>query len=190
MSRAFRIKVQESLRKVIKASDHVGTKLELLEVLPKDAMAELLSEDLEVLGFVRDGEVLKRTHNGVTVEIDPTTGDVKLSSEVCAEREFKKTAETFGDTDWSSETKKQTREDLRKKAQKQLESQAAAAERQLTEKATEQLEDGLRELQAELDGVVNRVTAKALKKKAASLGEIKSVTEDTDSGSMTIVLEV
>lgn len=190
MSRAFRIKVQESLRRVIKASDHVGTKLELLPVLPPESMAELLASELEGKGFARDGDILKRTNGGVTVEIDPVTGDVKLSSDVCDEREFKKTGETFGDTDWARKQTNKVRDQLRKDTQAELEEQAAKAEQRLTEKATEQLEDGLRDLQAELDGIVNRVTTQALKQKAASLGEIKSVTEDTDNGSMTIVLEV
>ncbi len=190
MSRAFRIKVQESLRKVITASDHVGTKLELLQILPREAMAELLAAALEEQGFTRDGDVMTRTQDGVTVQVDPTTGDVKLSSEVCDEREFKQSAETLGDTDWSQSSTDKVREDLRKQTQANLQKRAEDAERQLTEQATEQLEKGLRNLQGELDGVVNRVTAQALKQKAASLGEIKSVTEDTDNGSMTIVLEV
>jgi hypothetical protein len=38
--------------------------------------------------------------------------------------------------------------------------------------------------------VVNRVTAEALKRKAASLGQIKEMTEDPQAGSLTIVVEV
>ena len=37
MSRAYRIKVQESLRRVLRASDHVRTELEMLEILPARA---------------------------------------------------------------------------------------------------------------------------------------------------------
>ena len=37
---------------------------------------------------------------------------------------------------------------------------------------------------------VNRITAEALKKKAASLGQIKEMTEDPQSGSLTITVEV
>ncbi|MCA9062129.1 MAG: hypothetical protein KDA96_03700, partial [Planctomycetaceae bacterium] len=68
--------------------------------------------------------------------------------------------------------------------------QAQSREQKLTQQATEELENVLRDLQCELDGVVNRVTAQALKQKAATLGEIKQITEDTENGSMTIVLEV
>ena len=42
MSRAYRIRVQESLRRRIAAEDAVTTQLELLEVLPPEQMADLL----------------------------------------------------------------------------------------------------------------------------------------------------
>jgi hypothetical protein len=41
-----------------------------------------------------------------------------------------------------------------------------------------------------LDQVVNRVTAEALKRKAAQMGRIKEMTEDPQAGSLTIVVEV
>ena len=46
MSRAYRIKVSESLNKVIRAEDHVKTELELLNILPSDQMGELLALSL------------------------------------------------------------------------------------------------------------------------------------------------
>ena len=44
MSRSYRIKVRESLSKTLKASDHVGTRLELLGLLPPEEMADLLGQ--------------------------------------------------------------------------------------------------------------------------------------------------
>jgi len=46
---------------------------------------------------------------------------------------------------------------------------------------TDQLEAQLGGLRAELDQAVNRVTAEALKRKAAQLGQIKQITEDSAS---------
>jgi hypothetical protein len=37
---------------------------------------------------------------------------------------------------------------------------------------------------------MNRVTAEALKQRAAQIGRIRQITEDPEQGSMTIVLEV
>ena len=55
---------------------------------------------------------------------------------------------------------------------------------------TDQLEAQLGDLRQELDQAVNRVTAEALKRKAAQLGQIKEITEDPQAGSLTIVVEV
>ena len=48
----------------------------------------------------------------------------------------------------------------------------------------------LGDLRRELDQDVNRVTAEALKRRAAQIGQIKEMTEDPQSGSLTIVVEV
>jgi len=53
MSRAYRISVRESLRRVLRAHDRVSTQLELLEILSPEEMAELLSLELEKGGFER-----------------------------------------------------------------------------------------------------------------------------------------
>ncbi len=57
-------------------------------------------------------------------------------------------------------------------------------------KVTDRLEQQLAGLRQELNQVVNRVTAEALERKAAQLGQIKELTEDPQTGSLTIVLEV
>jgi hypothetical protein len=41
-----------------------------------------------------------------------------------------------------------------------------------------------------LNQAVNRVTAEALKRKAAQIGAIKEITEDAQTGSLTIKVEV
>jgi hypothetical protein len=45
-------------------------------------------------------------------------------------------------------------------------------------------------LGCEVEGVIHRVTVEALKRKASQLGEIKQMTEDPKSGSLTIVVTV
>lgn len=190
MSRAYRIQVEETLRRVVKGSDHVSTSLELLELLPKEQMAQLLSEELKAKGFEEKGGLLVRCQDGVTITVDPKTGNVKASAELSEELELKKTGSGYGDEDWGQIGKLEAEKRLRESTRAELEQEAGEEEKKLTQKATEQLEGALRGLQGELDGVVNRVTAEALKRKAAQLGEIKSLTEDADSGSMTIVLEV
>ena len=52
------------------------------------------------------------------------------------------------------------------------------------------LEGKLGDLRKELDQISNRVTAEALKQKAASMGEVQEVSEDPESGSLTIRVKI
>jgi len=190
MSRAYRISVRESLRRVVTAKDRVSTQLEILEVLPPEQMAELLANELEQRGYERDGEeMVKQLDNGVTVRVDTKTGTITVHAE-CAQQvdiEREKEGRAYDDAGTSAEaTRKQLREDLRK----DLERQAAQETAKLQTEVTDRLERELSGLRQELDQAVNRVTAEALKVKAAQMGQIKELTEDPQSGSLTIVVEV
>jgi hypothetical protein len=189
MSRAYRIKVRESLRRVIRAHDRVSTQLELLEVLPPEQMAQLLTEELKGRGFEEKGGALVRKQKGVTVRVDPATGTVTVESEASHEAalEGEKDGRTYDDLGpHAREVQKQLREQLRKDLEKQAEEKAAELQSQVTDR----LERELGDLRRELDQAVNRVTAEALKQKAAQLGQIKELTEDPQTGSLTIVVEV
>jgi hypothetical protein len=189
MSRAYRIKVRESLKKVVTAKDGVSTQLEILEVLPADQMADLLAEELEQRGFECQEGVLVRTRDGVTVMVDPETGTVTVQAEGRTKLDLE--AEKEGRAyDESGAHAKAATKTLREQARKELEKQADQETEKLQRQVTDQLEGQLSDLRRELDQAVNRVTAEALKRKAAQLGQIKEMTEDPQSGSLTIVLEV
>jgi hypothetical protein len=189
MSRAYRIRVREGLTKVVRAHDHVSTKLEVLEILPADQMGELLAEELERRDYRRQGDVLVREQDGVTVAVDPRTGTVTVQAEGSeqVELETEKEGRSYDDTGSHAG---QVRKELREVARKELEEQAEQETARLQEKVTDRLEGQLGDVRRELDQAVNRVTAEALKRKAAQMGEIKELTEDPQSGSLTIVVEV
>lgn len=189
MSRAYRIKVSESLNRVVRASDHVSTQLELLEILPCEAMAELLEQELVSLGFERQGEVLTREQNGVIVEVDPQTGTVTARIDADHKLQLEREGEASV-YDLGSETAQHVREAKRGELRQQMEKEAEKEQQELQKEVTDRLEAELMDLRKELDQAVNRVTASALKQKAAQLGQIKAMTEDQESGSLTIVLEV
>ena len=79
---------------------------------------------------------------------------------------------------------------LKEEAKKGLKDKADKKEKKLQTEATDTLEKELQGIKKEIDQTVNRVTAEALKIKAAQLGQIKELTEDPEQGSMTIVVEV
>jgi hypothetical protein len=189
MSRAYRIRVRESLRRTIRAHDRVSTQLELLEVLPPEPMAQLLTEELKRRGFEEQDGTLVRRQKNVTVRVDPKTGTVTVEAEASRDAALKGEADGRAYDDMgpnSRAVEKKLREELRQSLEKEAEQQAA----ELQSKVTDALERELGDLRRELDGAVNRVTAEALKQKAAQLGQIKEMTEDPQTGSLTIVVEV
>lgn len=186
MSRAYRLRVRESLRRLVRTGDHVESELELLDILPAAEMAGLLADELARHGFQRRGERLSRSRGGVSVSVQPATGSVRVASqldeavEVTAERQVVLTDRT------SRHAREQVRKSLRKTLKQDLKKEAD----RLQEQATDRVEAELAGLRRELDQVVNRVTAEALKRKAARIGQIKELSEDPESGSLTIVVEV
>lgn len=189
MSRAYRIRVRESLKRVLHAHDRVSTQLELLEVLPAEQMAGLLAEELQRRGFQSQGDVLVRTENGVTVTVNPQTGTVTVEAQAAENVHLEAAREDRAFDDMGVHAAK-VQEDLEHKVREDLENQAARGTAELQGQVTQRLEKELGELRRELDNAVNRVTAEALKQKAAQIGQIKEMTEDPQAGSLTIVVEV
>ena len=79
---------------------------------------------------------------------------------------------------------------LRKELQTSMEEEAQEKGEKLKRQVTDRLERKLADLRQELDQAVNRATAAALRQKAAQLGQIREMTEDPATGSLTIVVEV
>jgi len=189
MSRSYRISVRECINRVIKAEDKVTTQLEILEILPGDVMGRMLADELAKRGYARDGEEMVKEEEDVVVTVNTRTGEVTVSAE--ASESAKLEAELHGRAyDDVGPHAGQVRENLRQEAQRNLEKKAEEKTSSLQGKVTDKLEGKLGELRKELDEVVNRVTAEALKEKARSLGQIKEMSEDEETGSLTIVVEV
>lgn len=189
MSRAYRIEVSETLHRVIKAEDCVSTQLELLGLLPREQMQGLLAAELERRGFQQEDGVLVKRQGTIAITIDPVSGTVTASNEEeCAlERKRKKAGHAYNDTGPSRDDAERK---LRDELQQELESEVEDCNQKLQQKVTETLEKALAGAREEIDQVVNRVTADALKIKAGQMGHIKSLSEDAETGSLTIVVEV
>lgn len=190
MSRGYRVRVRRGVRVSDQldvdctAGDEVRTRVEVLEILPREQMAGLLAGELARRGFAEHGGRLERTADGVTVTVDPATGDVTVRAE-SAGRVRVEGSRAADVTDWAGQrrTEDRLREELRRDLRRQ-------AERQAQEQVSGQLEAALGDVAAELDRAVNRVTAEALKQKAAQIGRVKELAEDPDSGSLSITVEV
>ncbi len=190
MSRAYRITVRESVSREITAGDAVRTRLELLDILPPEATAGLLREELKARGFREaDDGTLTRTGGNVTVTADPCSGE--LTVEATASDKVKKEGmrEAGGYDDVGpgrADIDARAREQLRKDLERQIDRE----EERLQAQATAELEKHLNDLQPEVGEIVNKVTREALKRKATQMGTITEISEDDKSGSLTIKLEV
>ena len=191
MSRAYKIKVSESVSKVIRAEDHVSTQLEMLEILPCDQMADLLAEELVKQGYERKEGKVVRIDGDVTIEVDLESGTVSVRAAASDDVEIAGEKSGVGyDDEGPARSRSAASKKLSEQLKQELEGQIDRKEEKLQQEITDQLEEQLKDLRAQLDKAVNRATAEALKQKAAKIGQIKEMTEDPESGSLTIVVEV
>jgi hypothetical protein len=145
-------------------------------------MRELLAAELVGRGFVRDGARATRDEGGgVTTEVDLDTGEVDITAEGHSELDLKATRVGVV----AQETAHTEEGKLKAQLREGLEREAEVEEDALKRDVARQLEGRLKDLKPELDGVVNRVTATALKQRAAELGTVEEVRED-ESGGLTI----
>lgn len=186
MSRAYRISCSESRSRHVKIDDGVQTRLELLAILPADEMGELLAAELEQLGFEREGDVMRRTgDDGIEVEIDLRTGTVtaRLGAEAELSADIKRTKAVDRDDP-------NARAQLRAEVGEDLEAELDRKAREMSGEVAEKLETALRDLRRELDPASNRATAAALKRRASQMGQIKDISENPETGELTIIVEV
>lgn len=179
MSRPYKITTRPGVNSVAVANDHVKGKIEMPVVLPPEQNRPILQGILKEHGFDDGGDgTMSREQDGVTVEVDPN-GGVTIS-----------TSETEGlppqiDDEGGGGCTCATR--LRQMAR---EAERDGIARGLQDRVTKRLERALPALGCELEKVGNQILGKALVQKARSLGEIKSIHHDNQSGGMTIVVEV
>jgi hypothetical protein len=187
MSRAYRVTVSGSVDRVVHVEDGVSASLELLPILAKERMREILGAELARRGFALEDGVARRTEEGdVCVEVDLARGAVTVR--VASEAEVRIARERS--TRVGQERADAAREVLQKQLDEEIEAEAKLAEDKARRDATARLEAKLRGLKKEMDQVVNRVTADALKEKARQLGEIEELVEDAESGALTIKVRV
>lgn len=190
MSRAYRISVKASDTRTLKAADEIGTTLEILEILPPEDMAGLLRGELKARGFEDqpDGTMTRRDGD-VTITIDPCSGEVTVKAETAGNVSVEAKGEGAGFNDVGP-TEEMIRKQVREQLRADLDKKFDAEQEKLQRKATEELEQHLQDIQPEISQIVNKVTREALKQKAAQMGEIKEMSENDQTGELTIKLEV
>lgn len=190
MSRAYRIRVSESLDRVTRVEDGVVAPLEILDVLPRPQMAERLAAALEARGFSRaedDPEVLELApEEGVVIRVNVREG----AFEARASGESRVALERTGARITSAQDQAAARTELRQKVKAELEAEAASRDEEVRRGLTRRLEDRLLEVRPLVDQAISEATAEALKVRAGQLGEIEEIDEDPEAGRLVIRVKV
>lgn len=182
MSRAYLVRVSESVVRTVHVEDGVVSPLEILPILPPARTAELVADELVALGFARDGTTCRRTDpDGIEVVVDLAASTVAVR--LAAGAEIEESVELQASVQRAHAARAEAA--LRDDAGRRLEDQIAVRTEALRRRVTARLEAKLGELRRELDGAIGRATIGALTEKAAQLGHIEETHRD-DAGNVTI----
>ena len=121
--------------------------------------------------------------------VDPKTGEVGVKAVKTEHVELETVAEGVGFDDVGPK-ENAIKKNLTESAKADLARRARKQQERLQSEATEALEGEMADVRKELNDAVNAITREALKRKAAQLGRIKEMSEDAESGSLTIKVEV
>lgn len=180
-SRPWKLTTNEVIGKTITAADSVTQNLDLPPILPSDQMGELLGAALEERHFEDDGTgKLTRERDGVTVTVDTNTGTLTASAEESQDLPMPPPPP-------SSPCTCRQREKLKQAHNERVIPPSGKDEDELQRKVTARLEGVVSKLGCEIEAVVHGVTKKALKKKAAQLGEVVHEEEDKQGGLVIVV---
>jgi len=184
MSRAYQIRVSDSVTKTVHVEDGLTFRLELLDVVSKERTRSLLTEELATRGFEpEDGRWVRRTGE-IEVSVEPTTGDVAIRLDASA------TITREGSKRGVTQSPDAGKAALSRALAAELEQSIADDADVVRAKVTAELERHIPALRQELDRVTNRVVANALKERARQLGEIEELSEDEATGDLTIRVRV
>ena len=199
MSRPYRIKLKQSVTKTVSDSDKVTQKITLDTVLSQPEMRDILKEELKKAGFKEtNGKLVKKRETGEVQTVDLET--LEVVTEVEIERSIKVDREVTVKSKQDSEHMSKNQKDKFKKKAKadllaKIEAEATTAARKqqaaLARLVADTLAASEKERNLELSRAVKDTYKEAIKKKAASMGNVVSVEErGTGSSDYEMVIRI
>ncbi len=179
MSRAYWVKLSSSVVETIQASDKTTHKIELEQIIPEGEMKDIVSSSLEEQGWTKvDGQdnQYEKEVGDVTLVWDLEKNEVEAT--VTAERDVAREVNVEGRA-WSQDAAKREAQRLLQQREKQERDAIGAEEEQLQKKLTQKLGESEQDRVREINGVLQKSYAEAVKRKARRLGNVLSVQEST-----------
>lgn len=179
MSRAYWVKLSSSVTETIHASDKATHKIDLEDVVPAGEMKDIVSSALEESGWTKskdNDQEYKKKVGDVDMVWDLEKGVVEASLEDA--RDVERDVHVEGRA-WSKDQAKSEAKRLLSQREQQVRdsigSEADDLQRQLTQKLEESEDERIREI----NEVLQKTYADAVKRKARRLGNVLSVQEST-----------
>lgn len=186
MSRAIQVQVSASESRTIHVEDGVRAPLEMLPILSRERMADLLAAELAGIGFERDGDIARRSSDsGLVVEVDLRAATVTVR---LADESHERAKVTLRGRVYREDTEA-AKDRLRAKTGDALDDKFAQKADKLRQEISTKLEGTLGDVRAELDAAIGRATIAALTERAGELGEIESLVDD-GAGNVTIKVKL
>jgi hypothetical protein len=186
MSRAYWVKLAATVSEVINEGDSAVHRVKLDSILSEQEMTELLEACLgEEDGWEKgdDGKYRKTLEDGTEMVWDVEKGEVEASIEVSKEITEKVEVRGQSDEDYADHKERATRnaEKNLQNAKSHAKSKIRDEADKIRQEATEKLTGNEQERNEEINEVVQKAYAEAVKRKARQLGSVTSQTEGTNA---------
>ncbi len=189
MSRAYWVKLSTSVSDTIQADDCATHKIDLEAVVPAAEMGEIVGAALEGAGWERqdDGSFRKQVRD-VTLVWDLTASEVRAGVEASQSLTQDVHAQGRGYDEKQAQSDAQKRLELEaKRVQDALAGEQERLQQQLTQKLSDSEEARVREI----NEVLQRAYAEAVKRKARRMGNVTNVQESTsDDGEYQLTITI
>lgn len=171
------------------------SKVRVLPILEKSEVGKLLAEELMASGWYQTADGCRKKTDNWDAEFDALTLDLNMKfredQQVTVERGE---TEVVVDSDWAGRTKEEHQrageEVLQGILRADISREKAKVAKEFEQKLQDSKDDYFAKVGQEIKEGLNKAHAKALKKKAASLGEIQHIEEDEKSGELTIRVRI
>lgn len=190
MSRCYRISLKETISRTVSASDEMTHRVELQEgILSPEDMNNVLRESLREEGWVEgeDGKFRLKSEDGEELVWD--IEEKEVSAKIEEDRSFSKEIAVTGSGHDNTSAKSSAKQQLeREKTRTDIDAEDVA--KNLRKDITQKLKENEKNRRRQLNRVVGKTYNKALKKKAASLGTVVSVDEESNGGDHSLTIRV
>ncbi|MBT3783367.1 hypothetical protein HOF92_00240 [bacterium] len=190
MSQTYRIRVKESVSETISLNREWKRKVNLLKILPESEMGDLLCAELAELGWKGSEHKSSKEEGHWRLELDPITLLLSIiyDREEEVEASFDEEVEVYEVTDLEDKARQNAQDQAKENLDRRMNTARNRKETELLKELNQSRDEILNTLENELQAAVEQTHMNALKLKAAALGEIEAIEEN--SGEIVIRVKV